>query len=114
MTNKVNQVVAGIFVCAVSSSVAVSTTANASQSVKDENRSEEVMKAFSREDSKEIAPTSTKALKVIAPATEVAIIPPKGKKRHKIIVGDDFGVFDWWDSLWVKTDPAAKQDKYFS
>jgi hypothetical protein len=110
MTDKVNHVVAGIFVCAVSSTVVVSTSADASQSVKVENRSEEVMKEFSGNESSVISPEIKEKLQILIPSTNVAGKDKPGRKRHKIIIN----AVDWWDSLWAKTDPAEKQDKYFS
>jgi hypothetical protein len=112
MTDKVNHVVAGIFVCAVSSTVVVSTSADASQSVKVENRSEEVMKEFSGNESSVISAEIKEKLQIIIPATNVAAKKKPGRKRHKIVIIKN--VVDWWDTLWAKTDPAAKQDKYFS
>jgi hypothetical protein len=108
MSTKVKNVVAGIFVCAVSS------TAVASQSVKEENRSEEVMKTFSQKESKVVAPILNEELLIITPSSEVAVKekPGTGKKRHIIIDGN--ALSDWWDSLWATTKPTAKQDKYFS
>lgn len=106
MTNKVNQVVAGIFVCAVSAS------ATASNSTNKTTDSEVSMKLYSddikkADDNKFYLPKSD--LQKLVPSRDVDQTAGESKKRHTTK-----SLGDLWDSLWAQVDPAGKQDGNFS